>query len=141
MATVTYKHGTTNEIIYSLFITKYRHVVWNNENEFFVFQMLLRLRESGIITFHLHDVLRRRADFNLREILVEYDGKDGSVRVLTLVPLGAAFFLLLLGLSISTLVFYLEIKYNNDSKSIREVLRDVNRKRRSYSTSTGKKQL
>ncbi|XP_035729755.1 glutamate receptor U1-like isoform X1 [Vespa mandarinia] len=101
--------------------------------------MMLRLRESGIITFHLQDVLRRRAGFNLREVLVEYDGKDGRLRVLTLIPLGAAFFLLLLGLSISTLVFYLELKYKNDSKSIREILRDIDQKRRSYSTTTSKK--
>ncbi|KAL2716729.1 glutamate receptor U1 [Vespula squamosa] len=104
-------------------------------------KMMLRLRESGIITFHLHDVLRRRASFNLREVLVEYDGKDGSIRVLTLTPLGAAFFLLFVGLSISTLVFYFEIKYKNNSKSIRQILRDIDRKRRSYSISIGKKQL
>ncbi|XP_015186746.1 PREDICTED: uncharacterized protein LOC107071862 isoform X2 [Polistes dominula] len=99
-------------------------------------RIMLRLKESGIATFHLEDVLRRRASFNLREILIEYDGKNG-LRVLTLTPLGAAFFLLLLGLSISTLVFYLEIKYANKSKSIRENLRDIDQKRKSYSISIG----
>ncbi|XP_043503381.1 uncharacterized protein LOC122524925 [Polistes fuscatus] len=97
-------------------------------------RIMLRLKESGIATFHLQDVVRRRASFNLREILIEYDGKNG-LRVLTLTPLGAGFFLLLLGLSISTLVFYLEIKYANKSKSIRENLRDIDRKRKLYSRS------
>ncbi|KAI4494501.1 hypothetical protein M0802_008822 [Mischocyttarus mexicanus] len=93
-------------------------------------KIMLRLKESGIVTFHLQDVVRRRASFNLREILIEYDGKNG-LRALNLIPLGAAFVLLILGLSISSIVFYLEIKYANKSKSICENLRDVYQKRKS----------
>ncbi|KAK2580665.1 hypothetical protein KPH14_007768 [Odynerus spinipes] len=103
--------------------------------------IILRLKESGIITFHLHDVLRRRASFNLREVLIEHDGRDGRTRVLTLTPLGAAFSLLFFGLSISTLIFYLEIKYACKSKSIRKTLQYINKNRKRRLTSYGKKQL
>ncbi|XP_072753051.1 uncharacterized protein [Anoplolepis gracilipes] len=46
------------------------------------------LRESGITYFHLGDVIRRRANFNLREVLKEYDNLNKSARVLGLTPLG-----------------------------------------------------
>lgn len=102
--------------------------------------VILRLKESGIITFHLQDVLRRRASFNLREVLTEHDGKDGRIRVLTLMPLGAAFSLLFFGLLISTLVFYLEIKYARKSKSTRKIFLDrlINENRKCRSNLYGK---
>ncbi|KAG7201633.1 hypothetical protein KM043_004369 [Ampulex compressa] len=94
--------------------------------------MLLWLKESGITFFHLRDVIRRRASFNLREVLVEQDGHDGSARVLSLTPLGAGFSMLLVGLMISTFVFYLELRQVSGSRPIRAVLRDIDTQRKLY---------
>ncbi|XP_050452341.1 uncharacterized protein LOC126851974 isoform X2 [Cataglyphis hispanica] len=97
------------------------------------------LRESGIIYFHLGDVIHRRANFNLREVLKEYDNLDKSVRVLGLTPLGAGFIALIVGLLASTIVFFYELKQAAGSRSIREVFREIQTKREKYKLSAYKK--
>ncbi|XP_066603142.1 probable glutamate receptor [Prorops nasuta] len=80
-------------------------------------KVMLWLKESGITFFHLRDVIRRRTGLHLREVLVEHDGSDGDARVLTLTPLGAGFSMLIVGLFLSTFVFYLELKSVGDFES------------------------
>ena len=92
---------------------------------------MLRLKEAGITIWHLRDVIRRRDSYNLRRVLIEYDGYDGSVQVLGLTPLAAGFSLLLVGASIAGLVFYLELTRAAGSASIRDVLRSIASNRRS----------
>ncbi|XP_076391332.1 uncharacterized protein LOC100883035 isoform X2 [Megachile rotundata] len=93
-------------------------------------RLILWLRETGITIWHLRNVIRKRNNYNLRKVLVEQDGYDGSTQVLGLTPLGAGFSLLLVGLSMSMLVFYLELKYAaRKSNSIRDILRDIDKKR------------
>ncbi|XP_067211264.1 uncharacterized protein [Linepithema humile] len=91
--------------------------------------IILWLKESGIAHFHLADVIRRRASTNLRELMKEYD-HDGSAKTLTLTPLGAGFTALIVGLLISTIVFFYELKQAAGSRSIREVFRKIQEKRR-----------
>ncbi|KAG6795400.1 hypothetical protein HZU73_09183 [Apis mellifera caucasica] len=74
-------------------------------------KMILWLKESGIVIWHLRDVIRRRGNYNFREVFIERDRYDGSVQVLGLTPLGAGFSLLLVGFFIATLVFCLELKH------------------------------
>ncbi|KOC68373.1 hypothetical protein WH47_03531 [Habropoda laboriosa] len=93
------------------------------------FYIMLCLKETGITIWHLRDVIRSRASYNLHEVLVEHDGYDGSVQVLGLTPLGAGFSLLLVGTSIATLVFYLELKRAAGSSSVRQFLREIDGKR------------
>lgn len=81
--------------------------------------MILWLKETGIVIWHLRDVIRRRGNYNFREVFIERDGYDGSVQVLGLMPLGAGFSLLLVGFLISTLVFCLELKRVSGKISIR----------------------
>ncbi|KAL6427163.1 hypothetical protein ACFW04_008664 [Cataglyphis niger] len=90
------------------------------------------LRESGIIYFHLGDVIHRRANFNLREVLKEYDNLDKSARVLGLTPLGAGFIALIVGLLASTIVFFYELKQAAGSRSIREIFQEIHTKREKY---------
>lgn len=91
--------------------------------------MILWLKETGIVIWHLRDVIRRRGNYNFREVFIERDRYDGSVQVLGLTPLGAGFSLLLIGFFIATLIFCLEL-YNINWKQIIEkisvlrVLRD-----------------
>ncbi|XP_076245975.1 uncharacterized protein LOC143186286 [Calliopsis andreniformis] len=94
-------------------------------------RIILYLKETGITIWHLRDIIRKRDSYNLREVLQEHDGYDGSVQVLGLTPLGAGFSLLLVGSSIAILVFYVELKRAAKSTSIREVLRRIDGKRRS----------
>ncbi|XP_031773640.1 uncharacterized protein LOC100865801 isoform X2 [Apis florea] len=82
-------------------------------------KMILWLKETGIVIWHLRDVIRRRGNYNFREVFIERDGYDGSVQVLGLMPLGAGFSLLLVGFLISTLVFCLELKHVSGKISIR----------------------
>lgn len=81
--------------------------------------MILWLKETGIVIWHLRDVIRRRGNYNFREVFIERDGYDGRVQVLGLMPLGAGFSLLLVGFLISTLVFCLELKRVSGKISIR----------------------
>ncbi|XP_071558925.1 uncharacterized protein [Temnothorax nylanderi] len=62
--------------------------------------MTLWLKESGIAHFHLNDVIHRRASFNLREVVEEYDGLNGNFIALGLTPLGAGFTTLVVASSV-----------------------------------------
>ncbi|XP_076669091.1 glutamate receptor ionotropic, delta-1 [Andrena cerasifolii] len=93
--------------------------------------VMLRLKEAGITIWHLRDVIRRRDSYNLRQVLIEHDGYDGSVQVLGLTPLAAGFSLLLIGATIAVLVFHLELTRAARSTSIRDVLRSIASNRRS----------
>ncbi|EFN83705.1 Glutamate receptor [Harpegnathos saltator] len=95
--------------------------------------IILWLKETGITNFHLVDVIRRRASYNLREVHKEYDGHDGTARVLGLMPLGAGFSTLVMGLLISTMVFLYELRHAAGKRPIREVLREMREKRAAYS--------
>ncbi|XP_043794564.1 uncharacterized protein LOC122715979 [Apis laboriosa] len=92
-------------------------------------EMILWLKETGIVIWHLRDVIRRRGNYNFRQVFIERDRYDGSVQVLGLTPLGAGFSLLLVGFFIATLIFCLEL-FNINWKQIIEkisvlrVLRD-----------------
>ncbi|XP_071554063.1 probable glutamate receptor isoform X1 [Temnothorax nylanderi] len=101
--------------------------------------MTLWLKESGIAHFHLNDVIHRRASFNLREVVEEYDGLNGNFIALGLTPLGAGFTTLVVGLLASTMVFVYELKRAADSRPIREVFRDIQKKREVYKSSAYKK--
>ncbi|XP_011692735.1 PREDICTED: uncharacterized protein LOC105452883 [Wasmannia auropunctata] len=94
----------------------------------------LWLKESGIARFHLSDVIHRRASLSLREVVKEYDGLNTSYITLGLTPLGAGFSALIVGLLASTLVFIYELKQAADSRPIREVFRDIQKKREMYKT-------
>lgn len=96
-------------------------------------QMLLLLKESGITTWHLRDIIRKRDSYNLREVLVEHDGYDGSVQVLGLTPLGAGFSMLVVGFSIATVVFYLELKRAAGSIQINKILTNMLQRCNNYS--------
>ncbi|KAL6266726.1 hypothetical protein P5V15_003562 [Pogonomyrmex californicus] len=94
--------------------------------------IMLWLKESGIARFHLSDVIHRRASSTLHEVVKEYDDFDGNVRVLKLTPLGAGFTALIVGLLASTMIFFYELKQAANSRSIREVFRDIQKKREAY---------
>ncbi|TGZ53616.1 Glutamate receptor delta-1 subunit, partial [Temnothorax longispinosus] len=102
-------------------------------------KITLWLKESGIAHFHLNDVIHRRASFNLREVVEEYDGLNGNFIALGLTPLGAGFTTLVVGLLASTMVFVYELKRAADSRPIREVFRDIQKKREIYKSSAYKK--
>lgn len=102
---------------------------------------MLWLKETGIAHFHLSDVIHRRATFNIREVLKEYDGLHKNAVVLGLTPLGAGFTILIIGLLASTIVFFYELKKAADSRPIREVFRDIKKRREIYKLSTYKKQM
>ncbi|RLZ02267.1 Ionotrophic receptor 101 [Cephus cinctus] len=91
--------------------------------------IMLRIKEGGLNIFHLEDVVRRRAGLSLREVLVERDKNDGVPRVLSITPLGAGFSFLLVGLLVSCVTFYLEIRSVRNGRSTRAVLHDIEKKR------------
>lgn len=91
-------------------------------------RIILRIKETGIVIWHLRDVIRKRDNYNLREVLVEHDKYDGHVQVLGLTPLSAGFSLLLVGMSIATFIFYLELKRTAKTASVRDRLRDIDKK-------------
>lgn len=93
------------------------------------FQVLLSLRESGIVIRHLNDVYDRHDSQNLREVLVEHDRYDGTVHVLGLTPLAAGFSLLLFGSLAAAVVFYMELRCAARATPIRHILRSINDKR------------
>ncbi|CAK9806164.1 Glutamate receptor U1 [Anthophora quadrimaculata] len=104
-------------------------------------RIMLYLKETGITIWHLRDVIRSLGSYNLHEVLVEHDGYDGNVQVLGLTPLGAGFSLLLVGSSIASLVFYLELKHaaaKTRSSSVRKLLREINRKREFFRGQDGR---
>jgi len=100
---------------------------------------MLWLKQSGIARFHLSEVIRRRTSFSLREVIKENNGHDGSFTVLGLTPLGAGFSALIVGLFASIIVFFYELKQAADSRGIREVFRDIQKKREIYKSSTYKR--
>lgn len=93
------------------------------------FQVLLSLRESGIVIRHLNDVYDRHDTQNLREVLVEHDRYDGTVHVLGLTPLAAGFSLLLFGSLAAAVVFYMELRCAARATPIRHILRSICDKR------------
>ncbi|XP_076298048.1 uncharacterized protein LOC143217546 [Lasioglossum baleicum] len=93
-------------------------------------QIMLSLKEAGIVERHLHDVTRRHNSYDLRDVLVEHDGYDGSVQIIGLMPLAAGFSLLILGFSIAVFVFYMELKRAARSTSICHILRAIDGKRK-----------
>ncbi|KYN07606.1 Glutamate receptor [Cyphomyrmex costatus] len=101
--------------------------------------VMLWLRESGIALFHLNNVMHRRISFNLREVVKEHDGFDGIYKRLGLTPLGVGFLTLIVGLLASTIRFFYELKQASNSRSIREVFRDIQKKRKMYKSSIYKK--
>jgi len=100
---------------------------------------MLWLKQSGIARFHLSEVIRRRTSFSLREVIRESNGLDGTFTVLGLTPLGAGFSALIVGLLASIIVFFYELKQAADSRGIREVFRDIQKKREIYKSSTYKR--
>ncbi|EGI62879.1 Glutamate receptor delta-1 subunit [Acromyrmex echinatior] len=102
-------------------------------------KVMLWLRESGIALFHLNNVMHRRINFNLREVVKEHDGLDGIYRRLGLTPLGVGFLVLIVGLLASTIVFFYELKQVSNSRSIREIFHDIHKKRKTYKSSTYKR--
>ncbi|XP_039307423.1 uncharacterized protein LOC105199957 isoform X2 [Solenopsis invicta] len=101
--------------------------------------LILWLKETGIAHFHLNNVMHRRASFNLREVVKEYDGLNSNPIVLGLTPLGAGFIVLIIGLLASTIVFFYELKQAADSRPIREVFRDIQKKREMYKSPSYKR--
>ncbi|XP_076379925.1 uncharacterized protein LOC117221780 [Megalopta genalis] len=100
-------------------------------------RIILSLKETGIVDWHLNDVTRRYDSQNLREVLVEHDGYEGDVQVLGLMPLAAGFLLLFLGSSAAVFVFYMELKQAAKSASIRHILRAVGDNRKREKTNLG----
>ena len=90
---------------------------------------MLGLRESGLVRYHLDDVLYRRTFSALRDVKIEHDVNEGGPRVLKLVPLGAGFTLYFVGLFISTIVFYFELKSASRQRTIRETLQEIKNNR------------
>ena len=103
------------------------------------------LRETGFVQYHLQDVVGRRSTTALRGVLVEYEFTNAGPTVLTLVPLSIAFFLLIIGLLLSTIVFILELrsvgKGQERRKTIRQVLADIKKKRETWELEISKKEI
>ncbi|XP_053978467.1 uncharacterized protein LOC128876273 isoform X1 [Hylaeus volcanicus] len=99
-------------------------------------RMMLLLKETGITVWHLRNVIRRRDCSNLREVLIEHDGYDGSIQVLGLTPLAAGFSLLIAGSSMAVFVFYLELKRASGSNTIGHLLECIASKRAAQSYKT-----
>ncbi|XP_063976296.1 glutamate receptor ionotropic, kainate glr-3-like [Diachasmimorpha longicaudata] len=76
--------------------------------------MMRRLTETGLVEYHLRDVIRRRVNGSHRDVFIEHDGEntDGP-RALKLKPLGAGFVVLLIGYIIATIIFYFELTSKN----------------------------
>ncbi|XP_063976288.1 glutamate receptor U1-like isoform X2 [Diachasmimorpha longicaudata] len=91
-------------------------------------RMMTRLIEHGFANYFLKDVIQRRTSISLREVRIEQDGDnvDGAVP-LQLKPLGAGFIVLFLGHAIATIIFYFELRQNNDEKSILRTIMDMKR--------------
>ena len=102
-------------------------------------KVLLLLRDSGIMAYHLSDVINRRSIAAQRQVLEDYDEKSVHPRVLTLTPLAISFSVLILGLFISTIVFFLELKsFTGPKKSVRQVLLGIKKNRETWNVREGK---
>ncbi|THK32956.1 glutamate receptor ionotropic, delta-2 [Diachasma alloeum] len=76
--------------------------------------MMRRLTETGLVEYHLRDVIRRRVNGSLRDVFIEHDGENtNGPRALKLKPLGAAFIILLAGYVVATIILYFELKNKN----------------------------
>ena len=72
----------------------------------------MQLRESGIVVYHMQDVIHRRTGTHLREVFIERDRVDyDRAIVLTVYPLGVGFAALIFGFVLSGAVFYTEFRY------------------------------
>ena len=80
--------------------------------------------------YHLRDVIHRRLEVSLRDVLIEHEDKCTEPSVLPLKPLAISFIMLAVGLFISTIIFILEIvSLTGTHKSIRQVLADIKKNR------------
>ena len=83
--------------------------------------------------YHLRDVIHRRLEVTLRDVLIEHEDKYTGPSVLSLKPLAISFIMLAVGLFISTIVFILEIiSATGKDKSIRQVLADIKKNRENW---------
>ena len=97
------------------------------------------IRESGIITYQLSDVVHRRLTAAERDVLKEYDLNFEGPRALTLIQVALSFSVLILGLFISTIVFFLELKSSTGPhKSVRQVLLGIKKNREVWNVGEGK---
>ena len=89
-------------------------------------KIMLLLWECGFVDYHVRNVIHRRTDSALREVLNEREDKYEEPRVLSLKPLSMSFGFLILGLLISTIVFILEVvSITGPQKSFMQVLMDI----------------
>ncbi|KAJ8687192.1 hypothetical protein QAD02_022986 [Eretmocerus hayati] len=73
--------------------------------------VMSRLKESGIIQYHLENVLHRRAGSYLRSVFIEHDTIDPDrVMTLTMNSLSPAFAVLIFGILVASSAFYLELQ-------------------------------
>ena len=80
--------------------------------------------------YHVRHVIHRHTDSALHEVLIEREDKYEVPRVLSLKPLSMCFGFLILGLFISTIVFFLEIlSFTGPHKSFLQVLMDIKKNR------------
>lgn len=80
---------------------------------------MMYMRESGIIHYHMTDVIRRRTGRRLYGVFKEHDRPEEDVAiVLSINPLGACFATWILGLAIASLVFYREL--HKTGKTLRD---------------------
>ena len=70
---------------------------------------MLLLWECGFVDYHVRNVINRRTDSALREVLNEREDEHEEPRVLSLKSLSMSFGFLIFGLLISTIVFILEV--------------------------------
>ena len=127
-----------------LFSEKYSKQI-NFTSPKFISKIIHLLRETGFVQYHIDDVIHRRLNNALREVLIEHDRNDEGPTVLSLEPLGVGFCVLFLGLSLSTIVFVLELKSatgrQGGPQTIRQVLMDVKKKREIWQREAYKKEL
>ena len=104
------------------------------------------LREMGFSDYHRVDVMHRHASAELRDVFIEHDlNNDEGRRVLSLAPLSIGFFIFFLGISLSTIVFILELllaaRRRGRRKTIRQVLVDIKTKRDIWQREVSKKEI
>ena len=91
------------------------------------------------MAYQLSDVVHRRSTTAERDVLEQYDGNFKSPRVLTLTQVALSFSFLILGLFISTIVFFLELKsFTGPHKSVRQVLLGIKKNREVWKLKEGK---
>ncbi|KAG8041461.1 hypothetical protein G9C98_002754, partial [Cotesia typhae] len=73
-------------------------------------KVILWMKESGMVTYHRKDVIRRKTPRSLLQVLIEYDIETETAHALELLPLSAAFAFLFFGLFVSSVIFFIELK-------------------------------